>query len=101
MSIIWDDINEWHNIEPKGAFRIKLDKYIDGGQLPNKNVTAAQAEAVIKSQIDALIAIDGVHLYIHIFTFPNKDEPDVPFNYVLWLAETGMEPSANWWEVGQ
>ena len=46
MSIIWDEILEQHDVKPKGAVRAQLNKYIDGGQLPNKNVTVAQAEIV-------------------------------------------------------
>ena len=98
MSIIWDEILESHDIKPKGAVRAQLDKYIDDGSLPNQNVTAAQAEAVIKSTMDSLLLVDGVHLYIHIFSFPKKTQETNPFDYVLWVGEIGTEPFTNWWE---
>ena len=98
MSIIWNDIDECHDIQPKGALRAKLDKYFVDGKLPNKNVTTPQAEAVIQDQINAEILQDGVHLYIHIESFPKMTEEETPFIYCLWLGELGVEPPPNWWE---
>lgn len=98
MSIIWNEILEQHNIKPKGAVRAQLDKYIDGGKLPNQNVTVEHAELVIKNTINSLISVDGVHLYIHIYSFPKKTQETNPFDYVLWMGEIGTEPPVNWWE---
>jgi len=99
MTILWDDILECHNIYSKGVFAVKLDKYLGGDKLPNKNVTAAHAEVVVKSFLDAALESDLRHCYIRIFAFPKKTEEDVLLDYILWVGELTMEPPENWWEV--
>jgi hypothetical protein len=98
MTIIWNSIDGTHDIKPKGILRKKFDKYVNDGKLPNKNVTAAQAETVIKLQLDPLLLVDGVHLYIHIFSFPKRTQEHILFKYVLWIGHIGTEPGADWWE---
>ena len=101
--LIWDDIEQEHNIRIKGIQKAKINKYLGGTDYLNKNVTAEQAETVAQNYINPLIEADGYHLYIHIFSFPKKTEETNPFEYIVWLGGLDDEPpvypgNTYWWE---
>jgi len=101
--IIWDPVLEQHNIGYQGVVKAQLTKYFDGGQLPNQNVTIAQAEVVIENFIDNALSDTPYHIRIHIFSMPNRIDTEIPFNYKVWMGSIGTEPPIDptntyWWE---
>lgn len=98
----WNEINGGHDIRLSGAVKAQFNKYFVDGQLPNKNVTAEQAETVIQNVVNSLIFSDGYHIFIHFLSFPKKTEEDNPLLYTLSICPLAVIPDAppgyEWWE---
>lgn len=100
--IIWDEILEQHNIRIAGTIHASINKYLDGGKLPNKNVMVEQAELVITNVLNNSLSGTGYECRIHIFSFPKKTQETTPFSYMLNVYPVGSpyddHPSYDWWE---
>lgn len=100
--LIWDI--DGHNIRLNGVVKKKLDKFLGGNNYPNKNVTAAQAEAAAETAFNTELESDGYHIKLHLFSFPKKTEEQIPLNYRLWIGSTDLKPvitpgNTYWWET--
>ena len=100
--ILWDEILEKHNIRIRGEYKSHVDKYLEGGKLPNQNVTVEQAELYIITRVNSELSGTGYHCFIHIFSFPKKKSEEVPLVYKLWIGPLATEPVGflhfEWWE---
>ena len=97
--IIWDDILGEHFIRVGGNIKARFNRFLDGDQLPNQNVTVEQAELVSTNYLNNLLNGTNYHMQVKIFSFPKKGgDEGLPFEYNLWIGPIGEDPPDQWWE---